>query len=463
MTIAVLSAPAAGACSGRFLAARPSFKSSWGPVTGVLLGMAAGSILGNTTATAAEPKVPKPPTMVGFKEFRSAVELVNSLGVVAHVTYNQTPYANIEKVRQALDYTGIINVRDATPTSDTSRYDYLASHGTKFDFVLRAEAAPELTGTVQRLEAFVQRHPGAISSIEGMNEINNWPAKYKGQEGFPAAIAVQRDLYSAVKSSLTLKGVPVYGLTLGAAGPSDYARLGDLSDIADEGNAHIYFPKGAPPSSVWDRAYELARLPTPRLPQAVVTETGYTTSKDNPHGVDEQVQAKYLLTLVAQAWAKKVPRTFIYQLVNDSRDETNWTRGLGLYRFDWTAKPAAGAFHNLTGVLLSGGTSLAAKPKPSLDFDIRSTKDNVNSLAVLKQDGGLDLIIWREQKIWDGDARREIPAEPTHSSLMLPDAHSQVSLVDPLDGKRTTVPARNGRFDFDLPDHPVVVEIPVTK
>jgi hypothetical protein len=408
---------------------------------------------------AAEPKVPKPPTLLQLQEARNASELVNSLGVVVHMMYNQTPYANFEKVQQALSYTGISTVRDATPPSDTRTYDYLASHGIKFDFVLRAEAASELTETVHRLEAFMQRHPGAIVSIEGMNEVNNWPAKYKGLEGLPAAIAVQRDLYAAVKSSPTLKEVPVYALTLGAAGAADYAKLGDLSDIADEGNAHIYFPKGAPPSAIWDRAYELARHPTPRLSQAVVTETGYTTSKDSPHGVDEQVQAKYLLTLVAEAWAKRVPRIFIYQLVNDSLDETNWTRGLGLYRFNWTAKPAADAFHNLTGVLLSGGSSATGTGQsPPLDFSFRSTKENVNSLRVRKADGTLDLIFWREQNLWDGDARREIPSTTAQISLMLANSNSPVTVLDPLNGKRTQISPHDGRFDFDLPDHPLVIE-----
>jgi hypothetical protein len=434
-------------------------KTSSKTLTDVLLGVVVGLTVSGGTLPAAEPKVPKPPTLLGLQEARSATELVNLLGVVVHMTYNQTPYANAEKVQQALDYTGIRTVRDATPLADTRTYDSLASHGVKFDFVLRAEAAAELPATVRRLEAFAQRHPGAIVAIEGMNEVNNWPAKYKGLQGLPAAIAVQRDLYAAVKSSPTLKGVPVYALTLGAAGVADYAKLGDLSDIADTGNAHIYFPKGAPPSTIWSHAYELARHPTQRLPKAVVTETGYTTSKGSPHGVDEQVQAKYLLTLVAEAWLNRVPRVYIYQLVNDSLDETNWTRGLGLYRFDWTAKPAANAFHNLTGALLSGGASAAGTgQEPALDFDVKATKENVNNLPVRKADGTLDLIFWREQPLWDGDARKEIPATTAQVSFTLGSGYSHVAVFDPLDGKRTQISPRNGRFDFDLPDHPVVIE-----
>jgi hypothetical protein len=435
-------------------------KTSSTPLTDMLLRMVVGLTVSGGMLLAAEPKTPNPPTLMGTQEARRATDLVSSVGVVVHLTYNQTPYADTGKVQQALSYTGIGTIRDATPPPDTRPYDYLASHGIKFDFVLRAEAAPELPATVRRLEAFAQRHPGAIAAIEGLNEVNNWPAKYKGLEGFPAAIAVQRDLYAAVKSSPTLKGVPVYALTLGVAGPADYAKLGDLSKIADFGNAHIYFPKGTPPSVVWNRAYELARQPTMRLAQSVVTETGYTTSKDSPHGVDEQVQAKYLLTLVVEAWFKRVPRVYIYQLVNDSLDETNWTRGLGLYRFDWTPKPAADAFHNLTSALLPAGSPTAAtRQQPSLDLqDVRSTKDNVNSLAVRKTDGTVALIFWREQNLWDGEARKEIPTTTAQISLLLASGYSHVTVFDPLDGKRTQISPHNGRFDFDLPDHPLVIE-----
>jgi hypothetical protein len=432
----------------------------------VLAGTAAVCVASLLILSTAEATVPNPPVLMGFKQPVSAVDLVNSLGVVTHLMYSQTPYANTQKVSAALTYTGIVNVRDSSPPADTSKFDYLASHGARFDFVLRAEAAPELMDTVHRLEAFAQRHPGGISSIEGLNEINNWPAKYKGQDGFPAAVLVQQDLYKAIKASPTLKNIPVYNLTLGAAGPSDYARLGDLSSYADEGNAHIYFPNGAAPSSVWEKAYQGARASTLRLPQAVVTETGYTTSKGSPHGVDETVQAKYLLTLIAEVWSKKVPRTFIYQLVNNSTSETDWTAGLGLYRYDWTPKTAATAIHNLTSLLLSGGTvasaasmTAASTARGSADFSLTATRDRVGSIAVQKPGGAVDLLVWREQPLWDASARRQLVTESAQVSVAPANSNSsKASVYDPLTGKTSQVALKNSTFSFELPDHPVVME-----
>jgi len=415
------------------------------------------------SAGIAEAAVPNPPVITSPRQAVSAVDLINSLGIVTHVMYNQTPYANIQKVQEALSYTGIVNVRDMAPVGDTSKLDYLAGHGIRFDFVIGANMVATLPDTVHKLEVFQQKHPGSISSIEGMNEINNWPAKYKGKDGFPAAVLVQQDLYAAVKASPILKSIPVYNLTLGAGTPSDYAKLGDLSGFADQGNAHIYFPKGAPPSAIWDKAYLGARASTLRLPAAVVTETGYTTAKNSPHGVDEATQAKYILTLIAEVWSKKVPRTFIYELVNDSTDESNWTGGLGLYRYDWTAKPAATAIHNLTSRLLPGAvsamTAAARSEQPNVEFALSATKNGVGSMSIAKSGGAIAVLIWREQSLWDGSAKRELATDEAQVSLMPAVAgSSQATVYDPLTNKAASVTQKSGTFSFQLTDHPLLVE-----
>jgi hypothetical protein len=414
----------------------------------------------------AEAAVPNPPVITSPRQAVSAADLINSLGVVTHVAYNQTPYANIQKVQEALAYIGIVHVRDSSPGADTSKYDYLATHGTRFDFVISTNAVTtSLTDAVHRMELFAQKNPGGISSIEGMNEVNNWPAKYKGKDGLEAGALVQQDLYKLVKASPILKSIPVYNLTLGTAGPSDYAKLGDLSSYADQGNAHIYFPQGGAPSVVWDKAFLAARAPTLKLPTAVVTETGYTTAKNSPHGVDEATQAKYTLTLLAEVWSKKVPRTFIYQLVNDSTDESNWTGGLGLYRYDWTPKPAATAVHNLTSRLLPGGASAmtaaaaANAEVAKVEFALSATKNGVGSISIQKPGGAITVLIWREQPLWDGSARRELATDNAQVSLLpAVSGSTQATVYDPLTNNATAVTQQNGAFSFQLTDHPLLVE-----
>jgi len=180
--------------------------------------------------------------------------------------------------------------------------------------------------------------------------------------------------------------------------------------------------------------------------------------------VDETVQAKYLQTLIAEVWSKKVPRTFIYQLVNDSADETNWTAGLGLYRYDWTPKPAATAIHNLTSRLLPGGasamTAAAASAAPtSTEFALSATKTGVGSISIQKPSGAIAVLIWREQPLWDSTAKRALATDDATVSLLpAVAASSQATVYDPLTGKSTSVTQKNGSFSFQLTDHPLLVE-----
>jgi len=50
----------------------------------------------------AEAAVPNPPVITSPRQAVSAGDLIDSLGVVTHVMYNQTPYANLQKVADAL-------------------------------------------------------------------------------------------------------------------------------------------------------------------------------------------------------------------------------------------------------------------------------------------------------------------------------------------------------------------------
>jgi hypothetical protein len=90
--------------------------------------------------------------------------------------------------------------------------------------------------------------PGSIASIEGYNEVDNFPVKYAGQTGPAAAEAGQRALYKAIKSDPGLKHIPVIDLTGGSAIAKDSAfAYGSLSDYADVMNLHFYAQNGGQP------------------------------------------------------------------------------------------------------------------------------------------------------------------------------------------------------------------------
>jgi len=421
-----------------------------------LLACAGASLLyESSSARAPNPDASTPITV----QAPSARLLADSLGIVTHLDYLNTPYGDFEKVKASLAFLGIHNLRDTMPRTNTVRYEALAGLHYHFDLVVRSEAANELPTTLARLESLEQHFPGAIASIEGLNEANHWPAVYRGLRGFPATIALQQDLYAAVKQSTTLRRVPVYAPTLGGAGTLDYQRLGDLSDYADLANAHIYFPKGSPPSQVWDAAVALNRLSTPRLPQTAITETGYTTARRSEHRVDEPTQAKYLLMLLAHAWSAGITHLYIYQLVDDSTDDADWTRGLGLYAFDWRAKPAATAMHHLLEALRAKQRPEAGHEAPSLSYTTSPVSADVRTLLLHTDGGGFDLLIWRDVPLWDNVNYLPRAYAPLHVSLTENFATLEAVMLEPLSGGRRVLRAKNARIEFDLTDEPLLLEL----
>jgi hypothetical protein len=226
-----------------------------------------------------------------------------------------------------------------------------------------------------------------------------------------------------------------------------------LSDYADLGNAHAYFD-GRVPSSSWRFAIDLARRSTPRLARSAVTETGYSSAANTPQGVPAEVQAKYLLVLIAEAWREDIPALYLYQLVDDRRDDKDWSKSLGLYDVDWQPKPAAHAIHHLTQTLASSANSSAALT--TLEFTLGGQTAGVQSLPLRKSDGTLDLLIWREARLWDDQARRMIPAEPR--SLRVSTSAHRAALVDTYTGERRELRNDTGHFEFVLTDRPVIIE-----
>jgi hypothetical protein len=66
---------------------------------------------------------------------------------------------------------------------------------------------------VALLHDFALKYPGALSAIEGPNEVAVFPIEHKGKTGLDAAVSFQNDLYAAVKSDPAFKGIPVYHMT----------------------------------------------------------------------------------------------------------------------------------------------------------------------------------------------------------------------------------------------------------
>jgi serralysin len=388
---------------------------------------------------------------------REAAQALASLGVVTHLDYRGTPYEKLDRVSAALRHVGIRRLRDMIPDANARPYEQLAAQGIKFNFVVRGGEIADLGKPIATLEALEQRFPGVVASIEGINEANLWPAKFRGLGDFAAAVAVQRELRERVKASAILHSVPIYALTLGGVGEKAFDRLGDLSDDADMGNAHVYFGT-RPPSATLDFATRLARRATPRLTTMVITETGYASSGKRGQAVDEAVQAKYLLTLIAESWRRETPATFVYQLVDDKRDPDNWSYNLGLYRVDWTPKPAADAFHHLNEAVSEVATGGNGAPCAT-DLDLGAGAQATRALW-LKGAHGCALLVWRDQPLWDDDANAPRATQPLLLHAVLKPRAQAITIIDPLDGKRRNVNGDAQGYPLELRDHPILLRWP---
>jgi hypothetical protein len=396
-------------------------------------------------------------TSVVIERVPPAAAALARLGVVTHLDYRDTPYRDLARVREALRYLGFTTLRDMTPHANARPYESLAGDGYRFDFVIRRETVDKLPQVVSGLEDFARRHPGSIVAIEGLNEIKLWPARYRGDSSFAGAVAAQCELFRLVRRpGSALVDVPVLALTLGGASRRDHDRLGDVSDCADLGNAHVYFGT-QPPRSSWTFARGLARQATVRKPMLAVTETGYATAVDSGQGVPEDVQAKYLLFLALRALRDEVPLTFFYQLVDDRRDPA-WSYSTGFYRYDWSARPAAHGFHRLARLL--GGEATRAAGPATLRFSLGGDATDVEHLALQRGDGSVALVLWREVALWDGVTRRHLSPAPRRLSLTTNAARAE--LADPLDGTRIPLARAEGHENFtvDLVDRPLVVLLP---
>ena len=130
-----------------------------------------------------------------------------------------------------------------------------------------------MAGNVAALDAFEKLYPGSITSVEGPNEVGLAPVPFNGGTSLDDEIALQSALYHAVHDDAALAGIPVLNLTLGTPTTAAYAQLGDMSGVADMGNAHIYAPYGQAPIYDWSSSLALESTPTAQE-ATVVTEAG---------------------------------------------------------------------------------------------------------------------------------------------------------------------------------------------
>lgn len=398
----------------------------------------------------------------------SSETFLSSLGVVTHVDQGYDAKAYVGPLR----YLGVRNIREGERNLENS----IMLH--KQAGILIDLGGADVSGMITA--AKILAGAGALLSLEGPNEPNNFQINYEGTLGggtdswVPVA-RLQQNLYKLVKGDPVLKQYPVFHVSEGGAEADNVGMqfltiptgagtlMPDGTQFADYANAHNYVIancrsyvnnqawQAADPTlnACWDglfgeyghtwkrgyTGYTDAQLQT--LPR-VSTETGWDSIAD-PGG--EDVQGKVLVNTYLAQFARGWRYTFIYELGDGEGGDGNQ----GLFHKDWSPKLAATYIHNLTHILAE--ESPASQPA-RLTYSMKSQPLTVHDLLLQKSSGQFELIVWGEQVTGKNDiVVRFATARPM---VKVYDVTSGVTPILTLSNV-TDVP-------LSVSDHPLIIE-----
>jgi hypothetical protein len=405
------------------------------------------------------------------------VDFLGSLGVCVHIAQGVD---SAQPTATALKYAGIRNLRDDGRASAVPGWLTVHQEAGVLVNMLPSSDIATTIGMAKQL-----KDAGALLSVEGPNEPNNFPVTYQGATSaytgsFIPVAEFQRDLYAAVHAESDLAGVPVFHSSESGGSEPDDVGLQFLTIPADAGttvpagtryadyaNTHNYVCghsnnlvdnvawNASDPTlnGDWDGLYveyghtwhggfagyssaDLATLPR------VTTETGWLTTGTG--AITQEQQARVLLNLYLSAYKRGWAYTFVYML-RDDPSQGYW----GLFDTSYQPKTSGKYIHNLTTILADpAGTSA---PGPGrLGYSIASEPATVHDLLMQKSSGTFELVVWDEHPAGGSDA-------------VVVDLHSQrgsVKVFDPTMGTSAVQTlAGVSSVSLTLTDHPVVLEI----
>jgi len=400
----------------------------------------------------------------------SASSFLNSLGINTNAGSYTDTYTNSSLIISSLDYLGISHVRDSYSAAGHANavVDALANAGISFDFrvsyTLPGSGSSGLASYINSVAEFATEHPGALLSIEGINEANLNSFSYNGLTSLEGAAAFQEALYTAVKANGVLSGVTVVNFSIGYQSDATNAVVGDMSAYSDAANAHVYVHTGALADAQIEQDLTLAKAISTNDP-VFVTETGYTTLASTVGiGVNEDAQAKLVLSNLLLAYEDGSSATYIYELFDSpsSASRGAMETSFGVFHADGTPKEAAVAVHNLT-TILSHGDDGGAHAGGNLSYTLSNAPNNTHTMLLNKSGNVSDLVVWADTPVWDSTAQAEIKTPETSVTVNLGQVQSAVYVYDPLKGTAPIAVYYNtSTIQIGLSDHPLVIEVGAT-
>lgn len=266
--------------------------------------------------------------------------------------------------------------------------------------------------------------------------------------------------------------VPVY---MSSATGTSFTRMGNLwvPRHDDGGNMHPY-PGNQKPSGAdyypFSRAMaEIRQANFEGLNVPVVaTETGYHNAVNTTDGhrpVSEKAAGIYVPRLFLEYARAGVERTFTYELVDlwpDDGSKSDPQRHFGLFRHDWSYKPAATAIKNMNGWLDSPATG----PRTALDYSMTNTDDpdgagtkgDVRHLLMQKADGSYWLAVWQNSSVWNNATGGDITNSSVIARVNLPRGMS-VTCYRPATAGTCGSLASSTSFSVGVPDDVLLLKL----
>lgn len=393
-----------------------------------------------------------------------AADVIDRLGVTTHNNYTDGQYADTSRVIASLRFLGLHHIRDTNFRPEDQGQNALAEmgrQGIRVTAYLRSGTSPAVQ--VARLKRFLAVGPLGLAMIEGFNEINNEPlVRGNPAENERAAQLFMSEFYALARADDLLKNIPIAGFT-------NYPESVSRSDLIA---IHPYAKQGLQPRGTIEsglNAQRAAQAADGSRPDAdkpfIITETGYHTTRvvqPDWESVDETTQAKFILNTYTAALSLGCLRTFVYQLFDGYPDPKgdDRERHFGLFRFDYSPKPAAMALASFTALLKDEGATAATFQPGALGVTVSGAPPTGRSFLVAKSDGTFLVVTWAEGDCWDEATHRPTAAPVFAQTIAFGRSFRRVEVFDPVAGAAATATSANARsITVPVSDRPLVVRL----
>lgn len=388
--------------------------------------------------------------------------VVDSIGVVTHLSYTNTPYYTAwPQVFNALQTLGVRHIRDGYYDWDAdspfvAEHQQLVSAGIRTNYVVPFDSAT----TPQQIQQFSSQAQD-MESLEDPNECD-----VAGNCGATVAEGIGNllNFLPTVDAAGSALNVPVLGPAFTQV-PS-YLTTGNIASTMTYNNLHVYFGGRNPGSSGWGapdaegNSYgsfafwqDQANIDAPNVP-TIITETGYMSfCEPVPYTIPENIEARYIPRTLLLAFLGGFKRTYVYELLDEQSSP-----GYGLMHSDVSPKGAYNAIQNLIANLWDLGPSFTPG---QLAYSIQGGDSTLNQLLLQKRDGSFWMILWLEQSGFDTVNYVPTPVTPQAVTLTLDSSYvaPNIGTFDDNGNVTWTSPAASSVIPLTITDNLTIVKI----